>query len=168
MYLSNETVIILLGGNMPNSLETINKTVIKAETDNIFKLKKSSSLWESEPWGFNCSNNFINQIVEVKTKHSPTQLLEKLLKLEKTMGREKIKSSKRYSSRVIDIDILFYEDRIISSELLQIPHPRLHLRRFTLEPLQEKWGDLIHPKLNISVKEILKGCKDKGFVKKIN
>jgi len=158
-------VFLLLGGNIGDKVGYLKKTkdlIVK----NIGAIIKESSLYESEPWGFEDESIFINQVVEIQTNFEPLELLNKTREIERTLGRER--NSKGYSSRTIDIDILFYDDLIFESERLNIPHKLLHERRFTLAPLDEISPESIHPVFNITIDELLLKCEDKLRVKKID
>jgi len=128
------------------------------------ELSCESALYESEPWGFEASKNFLNKVIEISTNMDPLDLLRFLLSIEKELGRKR-NSGVSYASRGIDIDILFLDDLVISSQELIVPHPRLHQRRFTLMPLSEQWPNLKHPTIGLTIKELLINCKDEGFVK---
>lgn len=123
-----------------------------------------SSIYESEPWGYNDPDKYLNQVVSIKTAKEPQQLLESCLHIENTLGRKRLGNT--YQPRPIDIDILFYNDLCLETKSLIIPHPRLHLRNFVLKPLMEILPDLKHPKLKMSVKELFKLCPDTIQVKK--
>lgn len=156
--------LLLLGGNMPNSKKAIfdaEEILIRSGCEIIL----SSSLYGSEAWGFH-SENFINQIFQVKTELSAIKLLELCLDTELKLGRIRTEKS-GYSSRIIDIDILFYNNEIYTDDKLSVPHPRLHLRRFTLMPLDEKWPNYIHPIFNKTMSQLLLECEDEGKVWKI-
>ena len=107
--------------------------------------------------------DFFNQVAQVKTSLSAEKLLSLLLQLEKDLGRER-RDTGGYASRTIDIDILFFNDEIIKKEGLQVPHPRLPLRRFALRPLCEIAPDLMHPVLKKTVRELLRECPDTSEV----
>ena len=104
-------------------------------------------------------------VVEVGTALNPSGLLGRILMIESLLGR--LREGPGYQSRIIDIDILFYEDRIIKTKALTIPHPRIPQRRFVLVPLCEIAGDLVHPVLRKNIKSLLKECPDKSRVKKV-
>jgi 2-amino-4-hydroxy-6-hydroxymethyldihydropteridine diphosphokinase len=131
----------------------------------IGRVINSSSVYETEPWGFNAEQQFLNIVVKVETALIPSEVLESILTLEKSLGR--VRSENQYSSRVIDIDILFYGDEIINSEELKIPHPLLHKRKFVLVPLCEIEPELVHPVLKTSLKSLLEQCEDKSEVRKV-
>lgn len=157
-------IVILLGSNIGDrqlALEEAKLMIYKR----IGKLIQSSSLFESEPWGFKHKNYFLNQVIVVETSLPPHDLLKELLIIEKMLGRKRENSG--YSSRIIDLDILFYNNLIISEDYLKIPHPRLHERRFTLLPLDEILPDYIHPLLKKSVSSLLNECEDSLVVRKL-
>ncbi len=153
--------LILLGGNLANSKQAIFDAENKFVNNNC-KIINSSSFYGSEAWGFD-SDDFINRVIEIKTELSPHNLLNLCQQIENELGRVR-NDSIGYSSRIIDVDILFYNNEIHQEESLEIPHPRLHLRRFTLEPLNEKWSDKIHPIFNKSISKLLSDCEDDGKV----
>jgi 2-amino-4-hydroxy-6-hydroxymethyldihydropteridine diphosphokinase len=140
------------------------KQAITLIDENIGKVLKSSSVYETEPWGFKTEDEFLNLVLKVETILTPSGLLGRILMIESLLGR--VRNEKRYSSRLIDIDILLYEDMIIDEESLKIPHPLLHERKFVLVPLCEIEGEMIHPVLKNSFTELLEVCKDKSEVKK--
>ncbi len=156
--------IILQGSNIGDKIFTIKKSteLIKKE---IGEIEKISSFYESEPWGFESNEWFINRTVGIYTILSPIQLLEKLLKIETSLGRVRNPVKKAYSSRTIDLDMLFFNNEIIKTPNLTIPHPRLHLRKFTLLPLAEIYPNFVHPVFNKTVNELLSECND---VSKVN
>lgn len=155
---------LLLGGNMGDREGIIAKTIELIHTS-CGKVIKKSSLYESEPWGFENDNQFINQVILIETAMSAEDLLQMLLNIELLLGRTR-NNSGSYSSRIIDIDILFYNDEVIREEKLIIPHPLLQERRFTLSPLNEIAQNLSHPILKKSIAELLTECKDNSIVTK--
>jgi len=118
---------------------------------------RTSSVYITEPWGNNNQPKYLNQALIINTQCTPLQLLKKLQKIEKELGRT---NKNQYSSRTIDIDILFYERLIFTAKNLEIPHPRLHLRNFTLMPLMELNKSYSHPKLKKSIEELAKNSTD--------
>jgi 2-amino-4-hydroxy-6-hydroxymethyldihydropteridine diphosphokinase len=158
----NQTYL-LIGGNLGNRQENLQKAreLIGAEAGPILDF---SALYETEAWGMKEQPAFLNQVLRVSTNKSPQQLLSSILAIEHQMGRERIQ---KFGPRLIDIDILFYNDEIIDEPGLSIPHPQLHLRRFTLEPLNEIASHFIHPILQKSISVLLKECPDPLAVKKL-
>lgn len=130
------------------------------------KILRSSDVFESPAWGFDDPRAFLNQALKLETPMEAYPLLKTILDIESKLGRER--STNTYKARNIDIDILFYDDIIINQQDLIIPHPRLHLRRFVLEPLSSIAGDYIHPSLKKSVNELLECCPDDSEVKLYN
>ena len=158
-------LIILLGGNQGNITETFRRVVTKLN-DKLGSVTEISGYYESEPWGFESKHNFINQVVEIDCSMPATEVIKTTQSVEREFGRIK-KSGKGYSSRPIDIDILFFDNLIVDSTELIIPHPRLHERMFTLLPLSEKWAGYIHPVKNRTILQLLEKSEDKGWVKRI-
>lgn len=125
---------------------------------------KASSYYETQPYGVEDQDTFINQVIEIKTELNPLELHQEILKIEETLGRT---SKGDLKPREIDIDILFYENVIIETDELIVPHRDLHNRGFVLEPLMEINPDFIHPIFKKSVKELLSQLKDNLSIKKI-
>ena len=158
-------VFLGLGGNIGNRLENLDK-IREAIKSQCGEISKNSGIYETDAWGSESSNKYLNQVVRLLTPLSPEKLLEKLLKIEHTLGR--VRSAQQNSDRTADIDILVYNDAVILGEDIQIPHPRLHLRKFVLTPLCEIAPALIHPVLKKSIAALLDACNDTLQVKKIN
>jgi 2-amino-4-hydroxy-6-hydroxymethyldihydropteridine diphosphokinase len=150
-------VFLLLGSNL-NDREVLLKMAREAINLHIGQVTGESSIYETEPWGFQSGTNFLNQAITIRTSLEPTVVLEKILDIEKAMGR--VRSGNGYGSRSIDIDILFFGDQVISRHDLQIPHPHLQERMFTLVPLCELDAGYVHPTLMKSVKELAAACPD--------
>jgi 2-amino-4-hydroxy-6-hydroxymethyldihydropteridine diphosphokinase len=149
---------LLLGGNLGD----VRLTFDKAESLLLkyFRIVQKSSLYESEPWGMESEHFFINQVWKIETALKPDLLLDVLLKVEEDLGRKRDRDSKGYSDRTIDIDILFMGDKVLNSKKLVIPHPRLHLRAFTLQALVEMDPNFRHPTFNKSISYLLENCSD--------
>jgi len=128
------------------------------------KIEKLSSLYETAAWGKEDQAAFMNQAIWLKTQLDPRQLLQRMLDIEKKLGRVR---QEKYGPRVIDIDLLFYEDRILHYPELRLPHPEVHNRRFALTPLSEIAPDFIHPVLKKSIQQLLEECSDTLPVHKI-
>jgi 2-amino-4-hydroxy-6-hydroxymethyldihydropteridine diphosphokinase len=124
-----------------------------------------SSLYETAAWGVNDDPSYLNQVIIVETALEPLVVLKRINKIEEKLGRVR---NLKWESRLIDIDILFYDNRIINTPELAVPHPYLHLRRFTLIPLNEIAPDLIHPVLKKNTKDLLNELKDELEVRKLN
>lgn len=155
---SFKDVVLLLGSNQGDRLFYLQKASELIE-ENMGELLKKSRIYESEAWGFEAETNFLNQVLIVKTKYNPMQILERIFTIEKKLQR--VRSKNGYTSRTIDIDILFYGDELIDTKRLSIPHPLLQERKFTLLPLVEVLPNMIHPLFQKTIKELLDECKDK-------
>ena len=158
----NQTYL-LIGGNLGNRQKNLEKAK-ELIVANAGQVGKTSSLYETEAWGMRDQPAFLNQVLFLFTKLDPRQLLSTILDIEHQMGRER---TQKFGPRAIDIDILFYNDAIIDEPGLTIPHPQLHLRKFTLEPLYEIAPSFIHPVLNKSISDLLEDCPDPLAVKKL-
>lgn len=136
-----------MGDRQQNLADAIDAIAKKME------ILRRSSVYETKAWGYTEQADFLNMVVEAKTELKPLALLNFLKRTESELGRV---ANFRYGPRVIDIDILFYEDLVRNTPRLQIPHPRLHERTFVLVPMVELAADLTHPILNRSMSELLK------------
>jgi len=154
-------VYIGLGSNKGDRLKNI-KVALDHLKEKI-AVEKISSFYLTEPVGMK-GRWFVNCVLEGKTEQSPEKLLDTLLQIEKRMGRIR---EKKKNPRVIDLDLLLYEDTVVDKVDLIVPHPHLHKRRFALIPLVEINSHLVHPVLGKSLKEILKGLEDSHQVDKI-
>ncbi len=157
-------ILLLLGTNLGDRLTNLQKAKDHL-LGNFIRIVKESSVYESEPWGKSDQPWFLNKVVEVETEMNPHRLLETCLAIETEMGRER---KEKWGERLIDIDILFYHDQIINEPSLKIPHPGIPDRRFTLMPLAEKWGEMLHPVLNTEINKLLDGCGDQLHVSKLD
>ncbi len=122
------------------------------------RVVRASSLYESEPHG-DAKTWFVNGVVEVHTDLAPNELLKRLKAIEETMGRKRVKG-KRWGSRIIDLDILLYDQEIVQTRNLKIPHPEMHKRRFVLLPLSELAPHLSHAGLGSTISQLLTNVKD--------
>ncbi len=134
------------------------------------RLTRQSSIYETEPVG-EVSGPFLNSVVEIETDLAADALMRRLLAIERTMGRKRAAGRKRasargrsYRPRVIDLDLLFFDNEVIDQPRLQVPHPRLHERRFVLAPMAELAPTLIHPQRNASISELLARLKSPEHV----
>lgn len=159
------TAFILLGGNLGNMEATFAKACKWLEIK-VGTICNKSSNYQTAPWGFESNLPFLNQVVKLETALTPSQLMHELLSIESSLGRTR-GNQLGYQSRTIDLDILFYNQAIIDLPHLEIPHPRLHLRRFTLLPLSEIATDYFHPTLQKTVSQLLAECEDQSEAKKL-
>ncbi len=155
-------VYIGLGSNRGDRLKNLKDSLshIKREIE----VRRVSSLYLTEPVGMKGSW-FLNCVLEGETELEPNELMETLLAIEKEMGRVR---KKKKEERIIDLDLLLYQRRVLKEKGLMLPHPRLHKRRFVLVPLVEINPHLYHPVLRRTVKEILNGLKDSYRIEKLS
>ena len=156
------TVYLLLGSNMGDSEQMLTVATNMIEK-NIGKLTKSSSIYRTAAWGKEDQPDFLNQIIIVSSSLSSSTVLKEMFGIEKEMGR--VRTTKN-AARVIDIDMLFFNDEIIQTETLTVPHPQVQNRRFVLVPLAEISPDFQHPLFKKSSLELLSICSDKLNVQK--
>lgn len=154
--------VILLGANIGDK-EAMFAIVKKHLIENVGDCIRESAIYSSKPWGFEAQDDFINQLLVVETEFSAVDTLLRCQAIEKKCGRERHEGI-GYESRVIDIDLLYFNNDIIDSEQLTIPHPLLHKRRFALEPLCEIIPEYVHPILLKTNRQLLDECEDKGEV----
>ena len=149
-----ERIYLGLGTNSGNKQDNLQRA-IEALSLALGLPAACSSFMESEPWGFESKNSFLNCVVTFDTHLSPIELLNTTEEIERRLGRTKKSIGGQYSDRTIDIDILFYGNKVIKSERLTVPHPLLHLRNFVLQPLHEIAPQLIHPAMGRTISELL-------------
>lgn len=156
-------VYLLLGANLGDRRCQLSKAIAEIE-EQVGHLIDSSSIYETAAWGVEDQPSYFNQVLSVETMLDPRALLTAIHEIEYRLGRTR---TKKWESRVIDIDILFYNDQVIDEESLTIPHPFLHKRKFTLLPLGELTTELWHPVLKKTVRQLLEELEDPLDVKKL-
>lgn len=154
---------MLLGSNLGNRELYLQKAIRYIENE-IADVVKASSVYETQSWGKTDAPDYLNQVVMLRTAMPPLDILKKILGIEIALGRRR---EEKWGSRTIDIDILFYGEHIINEPALQVPHPELHKRRFTLEPLSEIGADFVHPNLKKSLLQLKNDLRDGLIVKKL-
>jgi 2-amino-4-hydroxy-6-hydroxymethyldihydropteridine diphosphokinase len=156
-------VFLGIGTNLGSREDNLEQAVAQIEKY-IGQVRKSSSVYETDPWGFHSDEAFLNMVIEVETELRPQELIAKVLKIESSLGR--VRNEQQYSPRVIDIDILLYNNLVIDELNLKIPHPRLHERKFVLIPLCEIAPEMIQPVLGKTFGELLEICEDGSEVRR--
>lgn len=158
---NTKDVYLLTGSNIEPRKSSL---MIASEKicDRIGELVGQSQIYESDPWGFDAEMAFLNQVLLIQTELSAENVLIEIMEIEKSMGRKRI--DENYSSRTIDIDILYFDREVIHQDNLIIPHPRLHKRRFTLLPLVDIDKNFKHPVFQLTNNELLEMCEDPGKV----
>ncbi len=151
-----KTVFLLTGSNIGRRAFYL-KQAYDHILEKVGDILVFSSVFETEAWGVTVQADFLNQALEVCTSLSPEELLIQVKQIEKKIGRT---HNKKWGERIIDIDILFYENLIVKSDRLTIPHPHLHERNFALAPMCEIAPDLIHPVLNKSIQALYDSSPD--------
>jgi len=155
---------LLIGGNMGERISNLDKAK-KLIHKNAGGIINSSSIYETEPWGVSEQPAFLNQVLLIKTRFSGNELLQQLLSIEKEIGRIR---EVKFGPRIIDIDILFFNEDIITTNELVIPHPEIQNRRFALVPMNEIADSFVHPVIGQTIGELLDNCSDKLDVKVVN
>jgi 2-amino-4-hydroxy-6-hydroxymethyldihydropteridine diphosphokinase len=157
------TAHLLIGGNLGNRKENLSKAV-SLINEQCGALTRSSSIYETEAWGKTDQPSFLNQALEISTSLNARQLMRKVLQIEEEMGRVR---KEKLGPRIIDIDILLFENEIHDLRFLKIPHPEMQNRRFVLVPLAEINSSLQHPVLKKTIAELLEKCPDNLEIKKL-
>lgn len=155
---------LLLGGNLGDKEKIFSKAQINLH-NLLGEITAQSAVYETEPWGFESTDLFWNQVLEIATSLSPEEVLRKTQQTEVELGR--IRKSNQYDSRIIDIDVLFYGEEIVELPNLIIPHPRIQERKFALVPLNEIAPDLKHPVFQKTITQLLAECNDQLLVEKV-
>lgn len=158
-------VYIAIGSNIGNKLQFLNKSLLYI-LERVGAIVAISPVYETPAWGFE-GDAFYNACLAVETLLSPEEVLQQLLAIEQELGRDR-SDSNGYAARTIDLDIVFFEDRVIALPDLVVPHPRMELRKFVLAPLADIAPGKIHPALQQTVWELLQNCTDDSAVVKLD
>ena len=153
-----------IGSNLGSPGENCLSAMERMDAHESIALTARSSLYETEPFGKTDQNRFVNAVVQIDTALTPAELLAALQKIEQDMGRVR---KEKWGPRIIDLDILFYEDRIIKEEALEIPHPGIPERSFVLIPMKEIAGDYVHPQLQKSIQALCEPLADSEKVRRL-
>lgn len=160
--------IIITGGNVGDVKDTLRRAQ-QAINQELGIILRCSHSYESKAWGFTSSENFYNQAIILDTDFAPEELLDKVLEIEQQLGRDreeeariKAQTGERFAPRKIDIDILFYDDEVIDTPRLTVPHPLIQDRDFVLRPLNEIVPDKVHPVLRKTIHTLFEEMEAKG------
>lgn len=153
-----------LGSNLGNRVAYLEEASILLEK-RLGKLARISSMYESPAWGYESEQSYVNCCLGLHTKKQALLLVETALEIEEGLGRSR--EGEGYSDRVIDIDLLLVEDQVINHPRLILPHPRMSLRRFVLEPLAEIYPDIKHPVSGLSISSLLNSCQDQSALTRL-
>ncbi len=155
------TLYLGIGSNLGDRKENLRVARERIATE-LGPVRRVSSLYETPPWGITDQPDFLNQALEVHTTLNPEAVLQIILAIEQDMGRQRLR---KWGERLIDIDILLYDDLVLVSEQLTIPHPFLHERDFVLAPLTEIAPLVLHPVLRESIQQLFSKFENKNFKK---
>ncbi|UII21076.1 2-amino-4-hydroxy-6-hydroxymethyldihydropteridine diphosphokinase [Fulvivirga ligni] len=159
-----EGIYLLLGSNLGDKRLLLQEACQKIE-EQIGKVKQLTAIYETAAWGKEDQPSFYNQVLEIETEYAPELLLQKTQAIENEMGRVRME---KWGSRIIDIDILYYNSEVLTKDELVVPHPGIPDRRFTLTPLTEIAPDFVHPILGLTNQKLLQQCTDMLPVQKIS
>jgi 2-amino-4-hydroxy-6-hydroxymethyldihydropteridine diphosphokinase len=157
---TQKMLYLLLGSNVGNCLEYLANACSQIE-QKIGKINKQSAIYQTAAWGLEQQDDFLNMAIEVETYIDAFEILAQIHQIETDLGRKRLQF---WGARTIDIDIIFYDQQIISTQTLTIPHSRILERRFVLVPLSEIAPEFIHPVWEMPIKKMLEICEDKLVV----
>ncbi len=155
---NHHEVYISLGSNVGDRVDNCRKAISAVNSCEDCVVEAQSSLYETEPVDMEGADWFVNGVVSVETSLEPETFLVTLQAIERAMGRSP--EHARFSPRTLDLDLLFFDERIVRTKDLQLPHPRLHERRFVLRPLCDIAPELVHPILRKTVRSLLTNLED--------
>jgi 2-amino-4-hydroxy-6-hydroxymethyldihydropteridine diphosphokinase len=158
----NHIVYLALGSNLGNREENLKQAISSLSPQ--MTVKEKSHVYETPPWGHEDQPRFLNQVLKAQTYLQPEQLLKHIKRLELALGR---KGTFRNGPREIDIDLLMYDDLVLNTPILALPHPHMHERGFVLLPMMDIAPDLVHPLTRKSVREMLIAC-NLGGIKQVS
>jgi len=156
----SHNICLHLGSNLGNRLLNL-KQAISGISQEIGVVTNQSSIYLTQAWGKTNQPDFLNQTILALTDLSPQGVLKTILEIEEKIGRVR---EKKWGPRIIDIDILFYDELVLETPELTIPHPQIPKRNFVLIPTMEVFGNFIHPVFNLSIEELYLRCRDQGEV----
>ena len=154
-------VYFSLGTNLGEKYALMKQAILHIEK-RIGHVDAQSAFYETEPWGFQSENKFLNSAVKVTTSLAPLQILDETQQIEREMGRMHKSVGGQYSDRLIDIDMLMYDDLVMQTDVLTLPHPLMHERLFVMEPLAEIAPMTIHPVFGETIENLLFKLKQKN------
>lgn len=154
----------MVGSNLGNLKQNLDRSVWEME-QYAGSIRALSGYYQTAPWNMTGVPDFLNRAVLLETRLAPEELLAVLLEIEKKLGRTREQAN---ASRIIDNDIMFYGDKVIQTGNLTVPHPRMHLRRFNLLPINEICPDFRHPVLKETIVRLLEKCEDSLVVNRID
>ncbi len=152
------TTYLSLGSNIPDRAANLRRAVEQIAVS-VGTVTMQSPIYETQSWGYT-DGDYLNQTIAVETTLTPQQLLAATAAIETALGR--VRSGKGYEARTIDIDILFYDNEILDTPQLVIPHPKIALRRFVLQPTADIAPDFVHPRIGKTIRQLLEECEDTG------
>ena len=161
----SHNAFIAIGSNLGTPKENCIEAIDIISSNPHIKITSKSSFYQTAPVGNTKQDWFINAVIKVSTQLNSDILLSAILKIESKMGRIR---KEKWGPRIIDLDLLFYDNLIIKQKDLTLPHPEIQKRNFVLQPLNEIGENFIHPSLNKSINTLLKESKDNSVVKKLN
>lgn len=161
---AEHTAFIAIGSNMDSPADNCIEAANILDNHPVISISSRSSLYETEPFGKSDQDWFVNSVVKVTTHLSPKLLFKACLAIEKNMGRVRVE---KWGPRIIDLDILFYDDFVFKESDLEVPHPGIAERSFVLEPMNEIAPDFIHPKLKKNIKALLEEIENPQQVNRV-